>query len=538
MRRIVFLILITLLSWPLAASGASFEEMVSGPPVLKSSAFDDNTYIEVKTRRLKNARLMWLNERYLRERGILELPSEALVLEHLGFAVPHEGDPKEAFLSAEKIYYADYYGGLGVGDNLGSGRAAATGRVQVKGVGRTQLVREADIWHSHGGASRREAIHEAIWGEMLHRELPYGAVRVVALISTGTFNQDGVGEPRALIVREDVVRPAHFLVPPTLKGEELKAAKQRVRRLIEKLPELLPLPPNLVRSQLAPAEAVRAGVREFVFRVAHQYAASYAKSFLHGATSPSNIALDGRALDFGSQTAIDGFARVQTLANDAPFGDIKVVETDLLREFLTGLHENAPKKFKDVLPSTEQAVIQFRKDYARMREHEMLLLTGLPEEILLRLPAKTRARLARVLLEVAQAGNTKVFLVEGNAAVPENTGKYDLADILKKAAEAKSWTAKSIGEALKGAIEAKSARDLYRSPAMWERLTEQSKIFEQSANVNQLKNFIDQLMSKSVKTFDSRRDYCETVLKVADVFSEQTEKKDTQPGKQKAEPSP
>jgi hypothetical protein len=111
------------------------------------------------------------------------------------------------------------YGGRGASGNGGGVRCGWIGDLTIKGIGRSDLAgQDAPFWHSYGGCSLPEAIREAIWGDVYDAALPYGAVRVEAIITTGTQvplhdAEDFGGEmcPRALILRRPFLRPAHYM---------------------------------------------------------------------------------------------------------------------------------------------------------------------------------------------------------------------------------------------------------------------------------------------------------------------------------------
>ncbi len=161
---------------------------------------NEESYVRFKVRRLKNARVGWVNWALLREMGY-EVPREGMtpkfektLLDAWAYVVPAPEIPSEHFTNVELTHYADRYGGSG-GDAGGSGRAGGEGLYQNKGSGRTPIagpspegsLLSAWSWnpftlfknmktylsnkhHSHGGATLREGLAEASWAEILHRE--------------------------------------------------------------------------------------------------------------------------------------------------------------------------------------------------------------------------------------------------------------------------------------------------------------------------------------------------------------------------------
>ena len=184
-------------------------------------ALDPSSYEKVTARRLTKSRVLWVNFALLREMGI-EVPPEGMtpafekkLLDALGYAIPQTSDDPTLFGSETKDFYADRYGGLGMNGNLGSGRAASAGQVQIKGIGRTPMVgrKVEDFGHAHGGASASEGVQEGDLGRDSHiARLPNGANRVLALLIDGNLHRSRrlEGAAIAVVVRADPLRPAAF----------------------------------------------------------------------------------------------------------------------------------------------------------------------------------------------------------------------------------------------------------------------------------------------------------------------------------------
>lgn len=125
--------------------------------------------------------------------------------------------------ASAKVFHAERYGGSGIQRNGGGARCGFDGNYQVKGIGSNPLVGEGtDERHSNGALGAVHAIYEALWGEVLAQILPYSAVRVRAILLTDlytekAFERSGRKSRRALLVREPVVRPAHFERAPYFK---------------------------------------------------------------------------------------------------------------------------------------------------------------------------------------------------------------------------------------------------------------------------------------------------------------------------------
>lgn len=215
-----------------------------------------------------------------------------------------------------KVFQAERYGGSGIQLNGGGARCGFDGRYQVKGIGANPLVGEGSDWHHTNGAlGVNQAIYEALWGEILSQTLPYGAVRTRAVLLTDEyidldFERARGRSRRALLVREPVVRPAHFERAPYFRPQAAYAAKlmhdaQRVKSVIPLLPASLPSPQMGFSKEAAddPRHYCLEGLCELARRQAQQMAFCRTR-FLMLTTSPSNIAMDGRVLDFNGLTCL------------------------------------------------------------------------------------------------------------------------------------------------------------------------------------------------------------------------------------------
>ncbi|ERK10526.1 MchC protein [Serratia sp. JSRIV002] len=215
-----------------------------------------------------------------------------------------------------KVFQAERYGGSGIQRNGGGARCGFEGRYQVKGIGANPLVGQGSDWHhSNGALSASQAIYEALWGEVLAQASPYGAVRTQAILLTDKyidieFERSRGRARRALLVREPVVRPAHFERAPYFRPQAQYAAQlihdaQRVRSVLRLLPACLPIPKAGFSKEAVqdPQHHCLEGLCELARREARQMAFCRTR-FLMLTTSPSNIAMDGRLLDFNGLTCL------------------------------------------------------------------------------------------------------------------------------------------------------------------------------------------------------------------------------------------
>lgn len=222
----------------------------------------------------------------------------------------------ESASASVKQFYAERYGGSGIQRNGGGARCGFDGHYQVKGIGANPLVGDgSDTRHSDGRLSVAHAIYEIIWSEILAQVLPFGAVRTKAVLLVRPSEEQASGrisnaEKRALLVREPVVRPAHFERAPYFRPQSRYAGllihdAERVSRVISQLSDNLPLPAGRERQNAALNHEKNCleGLCELARRQAIQMAWCRTR-FLRLTTSPSNIATDGRLLDFNGLSSL------------------------------------------------------------------------------------------------------------------------------------------------------------------------------------------------------------------------------------------
>ncbi len=255
-------------------------------------------------RHLAQARLLWLNTRWLRENGIeIDLPEIGqAVTDHImaRFAVQACALPAEA---GDTLLFADRYGGSHGAPHGGSGRSGGVGGLNAKGVGRTPLVSfEVDALHSSGVLFLHEAVREAINAELADAELPRGALPVIAIIDTGLAacaQQGGQPERLGIVVRPNRLRPAHFERSIFFGDAGTETSAQfldavRVRQVIE-----------TVTADAAPTDYLASMFR----RIGEQYGAARAHRLWPGRFLTSNITVSGALVDFGAFRAVSSWRR-------------------------------------------------------------------------------------------------------------------------------------------------------------------------------------------------------------------------------------
>ncbi|MDD5333744.1 MAG: hypothetical protein PHS32_08355 [Rhodoferax sp.] len=382
-------------------------------------------------------------------------PSEAV--SHAGCMA--QGQETEAdYLTAQRVLNADRYGGYGVGYCGGSARCGACGDIQIKGVGLTPLMGSqpgapVDPWHSSGTVTMNEAGREAIWSGICDAALPFGAVPTLAVVLTGTQclrtdTAPGVTvlNRRALIMRAMALRPAHFMRNVHFKTALMPGAGvcedyQRVSSMIASLPAaLVDAFGDGLNGESATAR-VNMGLKLMARRFAAQVAAAFAKRLYHSSLNCSNIALDGRYLDFGTMTAVSAYRRQ---AGSPLWPDFWSQHTPLLRTltyllFHVGKYLDCPDIKSLVSPA--DLTVQFNDALQQRMEIEMLKQTGIPEQAISVYSPTLRSRAHRCFKAIYTCGANTSFVWRGDddpsmiGVQPlQSLGRYDLNDILIKAA--------------------------------------------------------------------------------------------------------
>jgi hypothetical protein len=363
------------------------------------------------------------------------------------WCVPLVDDAPGAYDDRQAQVLAERYGGHGLGGNGGGARCGLIGDIQIKGIGRNQLAAaETDFFHSYGGASLNEGIYEALWGELLHRALPHGAVRVLGLIATGTRvplvaplpGQDPTTE-RALIFRQSAVRPAHFMRSPYHRPPAASGWCDDTARTIAAVGAL----PAAFAALYGPPAAdessdvfVHRCVGMMLERFADQFAAARAKRLMHGSLIASNIALDGRWLDFATTSSMPDYGHIVS-----PRGPDFMQEELMLQPGIADLAFYLRK----YLPTERRTLFDGNGLWQRLSMRlqrrlplEYAKLTGIPADVCASLPRQA-GELYAVMQAISRKGNGTVFLMmsdpsEAARRTPSRTGDHSLNAIMRKAA--------------------------------------------------------------------------------------------------------
>lgn len=291
------------------------------------SRWSNQLLVPFQVRRLKKPRVIWINDRWLLERGYDTRSNSDVILlsnwliEEFGWVVECSGTGSDV-----KQVFADRYGTTDAAiQHGGSGRVATLGCFQLKGVGQTPLVSDGlPEGHSHGCLSVAEALREAIFSEIAHAEFPHRAVPVIAILDTGlSFSSPSLDDlfdqnaRRALLVRPSVIRPAH--------AERAALFKCSVTGFKNVQQHDVTRTKDVVIHWSALGQALDSGydfvaLRKLVTAVAEQVAFGQVYRFFSGGYFSSNLSINGELLDFGNAHALPNWVSTQVHSSAVGFG--------------------------------------------------------------------------------------------------------------------------------------------------------------------------------------------------------------------------
>lgn len=270
-----------------------------------------------------------------------------------------------------KTFMAERYGGDGILSNGGGARCGFDGTWQLKGLGANCLVgHDVDAGHGDGNLSLTTALYESIWAEIIESVLPFGATRTVAILDTGlTYDTWKGALKRGLLVRQPVVRPAHFIRSVYFRQKRLDSLGEdalRVKQAIHRLVEFLPVAPGPTAPMPTLEQRLESGLVELTERYAEQFAAARAKHIIHFNVSASNVSLAGGWLDLSGiclctdafindRSSIDRFnteylPALQSLQSLCYYlGKYAVVEGDVSLRFWQTISEHFSQRYSHYL---------------------------------------------------------------------------------------------------------------------------------------------------------------------------------------------
>jgi hypothetical protein len=362
----------------------------------------DSCMVPVATRRLAHPELLWQDDG---ARALGFDPEQV-------YCSPVSGDPPEAYTDEVRLEWADRYGGIGVATAGGSGRCASFGMLQTKGVGVTPLVApDGDEHHSSGTQSIFSALAEALFAPVFAAALPYGAVPTLALMLPYRPGRERMSVARALTIRPFALRPAHF-VRNLLNAEQrqpqgpdapgLTRDAYRVRQAMTRLADGLMDALGIETPPAMEAESIDLGLREVGRRLACQVAAGFAKRLPHGSMSCSNIALDGRYMDFGLSRFLPAYRRPADALQDPWAEGVQALTTlTLLRQ---QLDKYRPSLRGSKIVSPEELARLFSADFEQRLSTEMARMGGLTEDLVALCPAECIREWASAMRSICGIG--------------------------------------------------------------------------------------------------------------------------------------
>lgn len=268
-------------------------------------------FLRAEAARDDRATLAWIN------------PDAAEILAEAGLTMRSDSSVDSFVMSrfarrlcpfGEDEVLVDLYGSSGTTRFGGSGRAGIVNGMQVKGIGPTELVAESADWHhSHGGMFLEEALREAIFSELAHREFPLGAVRTVAVIETGDgiVDRHGVRHRGALLVRPFVARACHLE-----RALGFRQGNQRYRSTAH-LRDIGRVLDWMTELEFGSQDCVDSFARKAGVQIAHAHVARW----FHGGWYSSVMGMDGRLVDFGSSRKLSNWKRRSYETYGPCFGD-------------------------------------------------------------------------------------------------------------------------------------------------------------------------------------------------------------------------
>ncbi len=397
------------------------------------------SFVPFEARRLAKARSLWVNKELFGSRR----------LEDFYYCIPYPEEPNDAYSEERILLQAERYGGAGLAGNGGGVRCGILGSVQLKGIGQNPLAGvTTDHWHKHGAASIQDCVREAIWGEILNSALPYGAVRALGVISTGTEFAVEVADtklpgtaPRGLVARDSALRPAHYMrsvfFSPSLEMNmwcnDPARTKAAVSAFVHGVCSLRQ--PESHSAEFSP-EDLNIGLSEIFRRAASQIAASRAKRIIHGSLISSNFALDGRWLDFGTVTALAGHGRAIVAPGSLDLWSQQASVIETIHDLHFYLSKYLASDWRLQLVSREELTENFLEHFRVRLQVEFLKLTGLPEAQLHQLDNNCRQTLWRIILHFVTCDSDTPYLYYGDDrhGMPLQSGRYATTEIMRACA--------------------------------------------------------------------------------------------------------
>ena len=372
-------------------------------------------------------------------------------LEDFAYCIPFDGESADTFRNETRSFLGERYGGSGAVCNGGGVRCGEYRGVAIKGIGRNPLAGAgSDFFHSYGGASLNESVVEAVWGEVSNIALPYGGLRVLAIITTGTRvpllgappDRDPT-TPRALILRPAVPRPAHYMrsifYRPLGEMQRQPSDVVRTRTAVQSIGRAFAaLYGNAPANPEDPQYLNQCLLATFK-RCATQIAAARAKRIMHSSLTDSNLTLDGVWLDFATATTVSDYGRIYSAPLSPDFLSEEQTLGALFADLPFYLRKYLPAESSRKLLSAAQLQAHFQRHFQDRLFVEFLKISGVSEERLRPIDMQLKTALFDVMTAIRQSGNNRIYPIWSDdprdpLVMPEKTGDYHLNTIMQQIA--------------------------------------------------------------------------------------------------------
>jgi len=242
-------------------------------------------------------------------------------------------------LSNQVSLEAERYGGDGSRGNGGGARCGNIGKYQLKGVGANMLAgKDVPHWYSHGSFNIIDAVCEIVYSHALNRACSGSSVPCFALVMidseagfySASRDQSVIRRcPSVILVRETVLRPAHFFRAREFKqrsglGVWLSSDVYRTRMVNKELLYKLGSSVNFVIY-----------LSEFIKRLANHFSFFRMAGVCHGAVSESNLSSDGRWLDLTTTSFLDPSKNYQVGDGQLSFFKEHEIAKDIIFEWVS-----------------------------------------------------------------------------------------------------------------------------------------------------------------------------------------------------------
>ncbi|MYN30114.1 hypothetical protein [Duganella levis] len=398
----------------------------------------DSSFLKFKATKLACPQTKWMNP---------QLPISDAHMKELTFCLPMDGENSSIYCTDRREFLAERYGGAGLGLNGGGVRCGLVGDTQIKGIGKNILAGATDdYWHTYGGSTLEEGIQEAMWGEVCDIALPYGAARVKGIITTGStirsrnFQGEGLSD-RALIFREFIIRPAHYMRSVFFTGSwdqtiAIIPDSIRTSKAISSLYDYIQRE-NITSDEGSLSTHINKLLVQICRRIASQFAAARAKKIMHGTITASNIGMDGRWIDFGTISTVSDYGRIKIGTNIYSDMTIEYSSTkNWMDELIFYIRKYSPRKIaNDIINSKELARVYDFTYFSRLQV-EMVKLTGVPEHKMPDINPTLLADMAKAISKILEDAMFKPFKIDfpNHWHMPEYMGNNHLSSILTTAA--------------------------------------------------------------------------------------------------------